>query len=149
MIIIHRASLVLACAGVLLSAPAHAQKPGEEGLYELAAVEAMPRPLNASALEAIMEASYPAAQRAAGVGGRVTVRMVVGTDGVPGEAEVVASTDPAFNAPTLQAVKQLRFSPALVRRRPVRVWVQVPILWQTLPDDAPAAPSAAPPATHD
>nr|WP_240978885.1 energy transducer TonB [Longimicrobium terrae] len=91
-----------------------------------------------------MEANYPPARRAAGVSAQVTVRIVVGADGLPRDTRVVASTDSAFDAPTLQAVKLLRFSPARVGGRAVQVHVQVPIYWQTLSDTKPPAPSALP-----
>lgn len=140
----NRTGLALAAAALLAAAPAHAQRDtARAGTYELSAVSVMPRVLNAAELEAVLAANYPEAKREAGVSASVTVRLVVTAEGLAGPAEVVSSTDSAFNAPTLAVISRMRFSPAQVSRRPVAVWVEVPITWMAVPRDAPepAAPS--------
>lgn len=69
---------------------------------------------------------YPTTLRAAGVEGMVQVRMVVDTLGrvEPGSVLVVYSTNIAFEAAALDAVRAARFSPARVAGAAVRQLVQ-------------------------
>jgi TonB family protein len=128
---IHRAGWALACAAILAAAPAAAQQTPAAEVYELRGVEVAPRPLNAGQMAAVLNTLYPESLRASGVSGTVRVSMIVGPDGVPREARVVESADSAFNAPTLAAVRTLRFSPAELNDQPVHVRVELPIVWQT------------------
>ena len=65
---------------------------------------------------------YPPVLKAAGVEGRVSLRFVVGTDGRPeaGTVQVLSSTNKAFEAPAVEAIKKWRFKPAKIRGAPVR-----------------------------
>jgi len=127
-----------ALALLLAAAPAAAQKadaqkagakPDSTGTYELSAVTAGPRPLNLQDLLLALEATYPPELRAARVGGEVLVRFRLDTKGFPHELKVMRSTESQFDAPTLEAVRKLRFSPAELEGRPVQVWVVLPIQW--------------------
>jgi periplasmic protein TonB len=105
--------------------------PVDQGTYELHAVEEHPRPTNLADLQRTMQRNYPPLLRDAGVQGTVQVRFRVLEDGrVDGESiSVSASTHDQFNDPTIRAVRGLRFRPARVNNRPVRVWVELPVQW--------------------
>jgi TonB family protein len=125
-------SLVILLA--LAAAPCVAQTPADSGrVYELNEVEVLPRPQNAADFAAALRTGYPPQLSQAGVGGTVQVSFVVGPDGVPGDVRVVSSPDPAFHAPSVQAVSLLRFSPAQVQGRAVPVRVDQPITWRAEP----------------
>ena len=98
--------------------------------YELSEVEVQPRPLNIAELRRELERTYPPELRSASYRGVVQVRFRVTAEGVPEAFTISASTDPRFNLPTIEAVRVLRFSPARINRRPVAVWVELPIQWQ-------------------
>jgi len=72
-----------------------------------------------------VEPSYPEVARRAGLGGRVTVQAIIGTDGGVESAVIFASTNPLFDAAALDAVKKWRYSPATMSGRPVRVYFTV------------------------
>jgi protein TonB len=72
-----------------------------------------------------VEPAYPEVARRAGIGGRVTVRAVIGEDGGVESAEVVASKNPMFDQTALDAVRRWRYRPALMNGKPVRVYFVV------------------------
>ncbi len=74
-------------------------------------------------------AEYPRILRRAGIQGRVVVQVVIDTLGrvEPGSPRVVSSSNPAFNEPALNAVREAVFRPARVHGRAVRVRVRAPI----------------------
>jgi TonB family protein len=111
-------------------------------VYELPEVEVEPTLLNAAELEAAQEASYPPRLKNAGVSGSVLVAMTVGTDGQPRDLQLVSSGDTAFDAPTLALASLLRFSPAQVSGRNVRVRLELTIDWRLdRPRDTPGPDS--------
>ena len=107
------------------------EAPADEGTYELSAVEELPRPTNTADLSRQLARNYPPLLRDAGVTGTVQVRMRVLEDGrVDGESiQITSSTHEQFDEPTMRAVRVLRFRPAKVNGRPVKVWVDLPIQW--------------------
>jgi TonB family protein len=117
---------------VAAAAPAAAQQtsPDPARVYELSEVEVLPRPQNAADLLAALHQGYPPHLREAGVGGTVHVAFVVSADGQPGDVRVLSTPDSSFNAPTVQAVSLLRFTPAQVGGRAVPVRVEQPITWR-------------------
>lgn len=133
---------LLAVLALLAAAtPAAAQKTrsfdaDSSKVYELREVTTGPRPLNIGELREALEAGYPPHLRAAAVSGSVEVRLRVDTRGVPHDLRVTRSTDAAFDEPTLQALRTLRFSPARLGEKPVTVWVVLPIQWTVAPDPA-------------
>ncbi|MHB1327104.1 MAG: TonB family protein [Gemmatimonadales bacterium] len=72
------------------------------------------------------EPRYPAALKAAGITGRVTVEFVVDTAGrVERESiKILESTAAGFSASVVPALVGARYRPALVRNRPVRQLVR-------------------------
>jgi TonB family protein len=113
------------------SIPPLAEGEAEEGTYELNTVEEMPRPTNIREFSQAMTAGYPPELRGAGVTGTVEVRFRLLPDGIvdPASIQVVSSSHQQFNEPTVRAVRTLRFRPAKVNGRPVRVWITLPVLW--------------------
>ena len=107
------------------------ETPADEGTYELSAVEELPRPTNSSDFQRQLARNYPPLLRDAGVTGTVQVRFRVLEDGrVDAESiQITNSTHEQFNDPTMRAVRALRFRPAKVNGRPVKVWVEQPIQW--------------------
>ncbi len=124
--------VALCCAATAARAQdAPAAEPGR--VYELAEVETPPRPSNVDSLRAALQASYPPALLQAGAGGRVHVAFVVATDGTVGQAQVISSTDPAFDEPTLSSVAVLRFTPGMRGGSAVATRVEIPIDWKAPP----------------
>jgi TonB family protein len=106
--------------------------PPDEGTYELSAVEEQPRPTNIADLRRQLERNYPPLLRDARVTGTVQVRFRVMEDGTidANSISISSSTHEQFNDPTIRSVQRLRFRPAKVNGRPVKVWVELPIQWQ-------------------
>lgn len=126
-------TLLAALSLLLAASPAAAQDatPPDSGrVYELAAVETQPRPLNVVDLRLALDAAFPPERLATGAGGTVNVSFVVGADGAVRQARVVSSTDAAFDAPTLSALAILRFSPATEGGTPVATRLELPVEWQ-------------------
>lgn len=71
---------------------------------------------------------YPVEALAAGQGGRVVVKVLVGVDGSPRDI-VVESSEPAgvFDEATVEAVRGWRFAPLLRDGEPVEGWLRVPV----------------------
>lgn len=132
-----RSALVLLC---VLSVPLHAQGPGADSarVYELTEVEQPPRAANLAEFRDSLAATYPPEQLQARTPGAVLVAFVVDPDGATRDGRVLESTDSAFDAPTLAAVRGLRFSPGRVADQAVPVRAQMNIQWQP-----PVLPAAA------
>lgn len=111
---------------------AAAAAPDTGRIYEMRAVTELPRPVSTSALQQALARGYPPSLRDAGQPGRVIVRFMVDEEGRVRDARVLRTSDRAFDAPTLHAVAQLRFRPARLNGRPVRVWVEQPIDWHVM-----------------
>ncbi|HEU4456463.1 MAG TPA: energy transducer TonB [Longimicrobium sp.] len=125
------------------SAPAPAARAAREagpdslGAYEMEEVEALPRLANRNDSAREIARVYPPLLRDRGVTGMVSLRFLVDTLGVPGEPTVEHSTQPEFAAAAVQVVEKMRFVPAQVGGKKVRVWVTIPISFQLrkAPDD--------------
>ena len=117
--------------GLIRRVPPTAQAPEALGAgeYELRHVEVRPRPLNLDAFRRVLERNYPPAMRGSRTEGTVEVRFRVTEDGATDRITIVRSTEPGFNEATIESVRDLRFSPALLDGRPVKVWVILPIQW--------------------
>lgn len=70
--------------------------------------------------------TYPPALRTAGIEGRVTMRYIVGADGKVEEStiQVLNSTNKAFEAPAIEAIRKSNFKPAKIKGTPVRQLVE-------------------------
>jgi TonB family protein len=103
--------------------------------------EELPQPTNHAAFSRLLARNYPPDLRDAGVRGEVMVRFRVLQDGSVDSAsvQVTRTTNPAFNDAAVTSVRALRFRPARVYGRPVRVWVEQPIQFN-LPRTVTSAP---------
>ncbi len=75
---------------------------------------------------------YPESLRAAGIEGRVHLRLVVDTLGrvESGSPAVLDSTDPRFTAAVQSVLPRLRFTPAMAGGRRVRMYVEMPFVFE-------------------
>jgi protein TonB len=69
---------------------------------------------------------YSTWAKEAGIEGKVLVRVLVGTDGIPKRAIIVRGPK-GLTEGVESAVLRWRFRPGLANGRPVEVWVQIPI----------------------
>lgn len=91
-------------------------------VFEVSVVEEKPEIIEAGVLE------YPSLLRQAGVEGRVVLEFVVDPQGrvEAGTIKVIEAAHPAFATSARAAAPAMRFSPARVNGRAVRVLVRVP-----------------------
>ncbi|GGJ99002.1 TonB family protein [Luteimonas terricola] len=99
----------------------------------------VPAVVGPRAVDRLPPPKYPAEAAAAGQGGRVVLRVLVGIDGSVKDV-VVERSEPegVFEAVTLEAVRQWTFSPQLKDGRPAEGWVRVPVHFEA-PAPGPAA----------
>lgn len=71
------------------------------------------------------------------VPGVVQVRFVVTEQGDVTGTTITSSSDSRFNAPTVRALQALKFSPARLDGRAVRVGADLAINWQVTGPDEP------------
>lgn len=72
--------------------------------------------------------AYPPEVACADVGGRVLIRLTVGTDGRAAGVEMLESSgQPALDASALEAVKTWRFEPATRDGQPAATQINVPV----------------------
>lgn len=70
--------------------------------------------------------AYPSWAREAGIEGKVLVRLLVGTDGVPKKAVIVRGPK-GLTEGVEATMLHWRFRPGLANGQPVEVWVEIPI----------------------
>ncbi|HEY9166086.1 MAG TPA: TonB family protein [Candidatus Kryptonia bacterium] len=73
---------------------------------------------------------YPELAQRAGIEGRVIVKIWVDKDGKPKQAVVLKSDAEIFNEPAKSAAMQYRFTPAIMNKGPVSVWVVIPFTFK-------------------
>ncbi len=73
---------------------------------------------------------YPELAQRAGIEGRVIVKIWVDKDGKPHQAIVLKSDAEIFNKPAIDAAMQYRFTPAIMNKGPVAVWVVIPFTFK-------------------
>ena len=69
---------------------------------------------------------YPISARKAGVEGRVTVRVLINTDGKVEKVEVIKG-HPMLNEAAMDAASKWEFTPGEQDGKPVKVWMNIPI----------------------
>jgi protein TonB len=106
--------------------------PPDEGTYELSAVEEQPELSNRSEVARQLSRNYPPLLRDAGVVGTVTIRMRVMENGSvdPESISIENSTHDAFGDAAKRVVERMRFRPAKVGGKAVKVWVTLPVTFQ-------------------
>jgi TonB family protein len=83
-------------------------------------VEEQPQPVNTPA------PVYPDAARKDGLEGTVWVKLWVDANGTTRKASILKSDAEIFNQPTIDAAMKWKFTPAVMKGKPVAVWVSVP-----------------------
>ena len=108
------------------------ETPPDEGVYDISAVEVKPELSNRSDVGRALERNYPPLLRDAGVGGTVMLSFRVNEDGRvdPTSITVVSSDNEQFSDAAKKVVERMRFRPAKVNDRPVKVLVQLPVTFQ-------------------
>jgi protein TonB len=72
--------------------------------------------------------TYPASMREAGLTGVVPIEAIIGVDGTVSSVRVIsAQVHPDFAIAAIDAVRQWRFTPTLLNRRPVEVVMTVSV----------------------
>jgi TonB family protein len=72
---------------------------------------------------------YPFNMRAAQLSGNATIGFIVEVDGTTSQVQVVNATDPAFGDSARECVTKWRFHPGEKAGRPVRVAMDLPIVF--------------------
>jgi protein TonB len=72
-----------------------------------------------------VEPVYPDDLRRARIEGAVALQAVVDKEGNVGEIQVLSSSDPRFNEPSIAAVRQRKYKPALQNGTPVAVYYTI------------------------
>jgi len=108
------------------------QAPPDEGTYELSAVEEQPSLSNGAEVARQLSRNYPPLLRDAGVAGTVTLRMRVLENGTvdPESISIENATQDAFGDAAKRVVERMRFHPAKVGGKAVKVWVTLPVTFQ-------------------
>lgn len=71
---------------------------------------------------------YPEIAKKAGIEGIVIIRALIGKDGTPEKIEVAKGLgNVGLNEAAAEAVRHVRFTPAMQRNKPVRFWFNIPI----------------------
>lgn len=106
--------------------------PPDQGTYDLSSVEEQPGLQNASEVQRTLVRNYPPLLRDAGVGGTVQVKMRVNEDGRvdASSVEILETSHEQFGDAARRVVERMRFRPAKVNGRAVRVWVILPVTFQ-------------------
>jgi len=100
--------------------------PSEQPVYVDRDTE--PRLLNGPEMIRLMDRLYPAILKEAGVGGDVLMWVWVDEQGNPGNARINRSSGRIqLDEVALAIAAQMRFEPAMLRDKPVGVWVAQPI----------------------
>jgi TonB family protein len=87
---------------------------------------------------------YPFQARTANISGTVLLRVVISKEGIPTQIEIFAGADPLLDRAALDAVKQFRYTPAIVNGQPAEVDSVVSVIFRIGdgPAPRPAMPSA-------
>lgn len=112
--------------------PASAGAATEEDARLMTPMTVRPRLLNRAEVERALLRAWPRMLREAGVGGTPTVWFQIDADGTVLRTELHESSNVAgLDAAALEVASVMRFAPAMNRDQYVRVWVSVPIRFET------------------
>ena len=121
----------LALAGALVAAiPALAA--AQDKVHDAAELTVRPKIASMSRTAQLVQQSYPARLKSAGVDGTVQVQFVVGPDGKveASSVEVLAASVPALGDAARTVVSKLEFQPGRLNDAPVRSRVLLPIVYK-------------------
>lgn len=77
---------------------------------------------------------YPKLARDNAIEGRVVVKFLLDTNGKATRLEIVESANPLLSDAAIEALRNLTFTPAYQKGKPVRVWMSIPITFTLSPD---------------
>ena len=96
-------------------------------MYAIGEVTTKPVINNRGTVARSLQANFSTALSANPAGGTVDLSVVVDVHGVPRQVTVVRSANAGFNAPAMNVVRAMRFTPATVNGAPVAVRLELPI----------------------
>jgi len=73
---------------------------------------------------------YPEEAKKAGIQGRVVIQVLVDENGKPIEFKVLTSSGYGLSQAAIDAISQVRFTPAILRGAPVKFWMNIPITFK-------------------
>ena len=98
-----------------------------EGLPILVEVESITVPPK---LIHAVQPHYPTKAAEHDTEGKVIIKALIDTKGRVKTAQVLKSSNPIFNKPALEAVKQYKFTPAMRGKEKVEVYVKIPVVFK-------------------
>ncbi|HET7234469.1 MAG TPA: TonB family protein [Longimicrobium sp.] len=112
-------------------APAAEPEPVSDEPVSESEVDVRPSLRNADDVQRQLQRVYPPMLRDAGVTGETTLQFVIDENGrvEPGSVEILSSSDEQFAAAARRVVSSMRFSPAKIRGKTVRVTTSLPVSW--------------------
>ena len=115
--------------------PPAGDRAAAEEVRGLTPMTVRPRLLNRAEVERALLRAYPPILRDAGIGGTPTVWFQIDVDGTVLRTELhESSNEPRLDAAALEVAHVMRFAPAMNRDQYVRVWVSVPIRFESRED---------------
>jgi periplasmic protein TonB len=110
---------------VLVTVTASAQ----EKVYSPEELSELPKIARSADAVAAINDEYPKELRAARIGGRVQIRMILNADGTvdPSSVQIVATTNEQLGEAALRAVKRMQFAPGKANGKAVRTVVLLPL----------------------
>lgn len=97
--------------------------------YEVSEVDHRPQPRSAADLRHQQVRNRPPGLGERAAHATVQVRFRVNPDGTTDAFTVIRSTDTRYNAPSIEALRNLRFFPGKLAGQSVAVWMELPIEW--------------------
>ncbi|HLP16713.1 MAG TPA: energy transducer TonB [Bacteroidota bacterium] len=88
--------------------------------------------------------AYPDSARRAGIEGMTYVKIWIDEQGNPHQAEVIKTENAIFNQPSIDAAMQWKFKPAILKDKPVAVWITIPFKFKLAHEPKPDGKNAAP-----
>jgi protein TonB len=131
-------TLVVFCclSSVLIASAEQKQKKTSPAIDDTVNVDEFPSPTKQ------VPPKYPEDAKKQGIQGKVYLKVLIGTDGVPKDARVIKSDAVQLDSAALKSCMQWRFKPATYKGEPVEIWVVIPfnfVLDKDKPKDKPKA----------
>lgn len=101
----------------------------EARTYEVSEVDHRPQPRSAADLRHQQVRNRPPGLGERAAHATVQVRFRVNPDGTTEAFTIIRSTDTRYNAPSIEALRNLRFLPGKLAGQSVAVWMELPIEW--------------------
>jgi TonB family protein len=96
------------------------EKQGYPGMNDSTKVDEYPKFVN------FVRPDYPAEAKKNKIIGKVYLKVLVDKDGIPQKAVVIKTDNSLFNQPAINATMKSKFTPALLNKEPIAVWVVLP-----------------------